>query len=455
MRMGIRGRFKSITPKVLWPAFRFFDKYLIHSLYVYFALKRSICRFFCKRHSLPPQPVPLLFSHIDFGSYPGDNLDFHLDAAHITYKSGRHSVYIESYEDIAKINPEITQKYPYPVALKLIKSQELAPDATPYYTSRRLAPASTWFSMVAIGSMFEQAVVSNLLNDRNVAPRVYDIVHLQSESGSWRYAYVVQPIKGEVVTGNAGIQFVARFKKAMEQLGMETMSIQEHCDLRPPEFRNNIISDTNGIYYVDIQNFVLADRRFGDKLLLTMEQRKLQNRQKSGKPCIGSVDTSVNLAELFQKCGVSIKKTVCVDILTEDESLAIEALAAGCIWCHLARFENDISLVKRYLYYHGYSRFCLSEYDIEVISKNTIFKRLTYPKVLFLSAKGIGESTPLVREQFAEYLLLAGTEGESGEDLTALHEYYEPSSRVLAVSRVSLSNNEVLSVLLSRQLGHE
>jgi hypothetical protein len=59
------------------------------------------------------------------------------------------------------------------------------------------------------------------------------------------------------------------------------MLIQEHCDLRLPEFGHNIISDTNEICYLDIQNFVLADRRFGDKLLLTMEQRKLKKQAKN------------------------------------------------------------------------------------------------------------------------------------------------------------------------------
>lgn len=453
MRTGIRGSLKSIIPNMLWPVFRFFDRYLINSMYVYLALKRGLFRFCSKRHSLRPQPVPLLFSHIDFGSYPGDNLNSHLDAAHITYKSGRHSVYIESYEDIAKINPELTQKYPYPVALKLIKSQELSSDTTPYYTSCRLAPASTWFSMVAVGSMLEQAVVSNLLNEQSVAPRVYDIVHFKSESGSWRYAFVVQPIKGEMVTGNAGIQFVSRFIEAMGQFGMETMSIQEHCDLRPPEFRHNIISDTNGIYYVDIQNFVLADRRFGDKLLLTMEQRKLKNRRKSEKTWIESANNSVNLTELFRRCGIDIKEIACVDIITEDESMAIEALAAGCIWCHLARFENDMSFVMRYLYYHGYSRFCLSDYGIELINNNDIFKSLPYSKVLFLSGKNVVEGIPLVKEHFAEYLLLIGTKGESEEDLVTLHKTYEPSCRILTTSCVSLSDTEVCSVLLSRTAG--
>ncbi len=49
--------------------------------------------------------------------------------------------------------------------------------------------------MYAVGSMLEQAVVSNLLNGQGVAPKVYDIIRLESGDGSWRYAYVVQPIK--------------------------------------------------------------------------------------------------------------------------------------------------------------------------------------------------------------------------------------------------------------------
>lgn len=457
MSIGIRGSLKSIIPEALWPLLRFFDKYLINSLYVYFFLKRSLFRIFNKRHSLKPQPISYQYSHIEFGSYPGDSLESHLEAAQIQFKSGRHSVYIESYEDIAKINPELTDKYPDSVALKLIKSQEISPDTTPYYTSHKLAPASTWFSMVAIGSMLEQAVVSNLLSEQNVAPRVYDIVHFRSESGSWRYAFVVQPIIGEVVTGNAGIEFVSHFKKVLKQFGMETISIAEHCDLRPPEFRHNIIGDTNGIYYVDMQNFVLASKGFGDDLLFTMEQRKLNNQRETGKTSIELVRNPGNFDTFFQSCGLDIESLVCIDLFVEDESLAIAALSSGCMWCHLARYENDISFVMKCLFYQGYSRFCVSEFHDKDMDYLDRYRRIPYPKVLMLPAKNARLGIPLLNSHVIEYLLFVGTEGESEEDLIHLHNDYELPTRILSKSCVSLddSDSEVYSVLLCRHLVHK
>lgn len=171
---------------------------------------------------------------------------------------------------------------------------------------------------------------------------ILSILNRKPVAGDMRLLF--NSIKGEMVTENTGIQFVSRCKKAMGYLGMETISIQEYCYLRPAQFRHNIVSDTNGICYVDIQNFVLADRRFGDKLLLTMQQRKLRNRRKSEKTWIASANNSVNLTELFRGCVINIKEIACIDFITEDESKAIEALAARYTW-NILRYLKTICLL--------------------------------------------------------------------------------------------------------------
>ncbi|MCK5664519.1 MAG: hypothetical protein KAI17_13600, partial [Thiotrichaceae bacterium] len=312
-----------------------------------------------KHHSLKPQSIPIVCSDINLGVYPGLGLASILEKVQIKYKSGRHSIYIESLDDIAKINPDITKRFPFPVALKLIKSQELSPDKTPYYTSHKLAPASTWFSMVAVGSMLEQAVVSNLLNEKGVAPRVYDIIRLEARDGSWRFAYVVQPIKGKVVTGKKGEKFITRFKVVLEQYGMETISIKEHCDLSPPDFRNNIRSDSTGTYYVDIQNFVQLSSSFGKQLLVNIGRYRNKNTsfhtQKS--------EEISTLNSFLTSGGLDLSTSTCMDICMPNESLMIEVMAEGCGWYYCVRSSEDVLLVRKYLYYHSFCRFDVLRLD--------------------------------------------------------------------------------------------
>ncbi|MDH4318042.1 MAG: hypothetical protein OEV64_06600 [Desulfobulbaceae bacterium] len=266
---------------------------------------------------------------------------------------GRHSFYLSRRADIEKICPALLDFYPYPFGLKIVKSGEISPDGSPYYTSRLLAPASSHMSMRAVGSMLEKVSISNLLHEYGVAPRVYDLVRLESSAGSY-HAFIVQHVGGDFVTGEEGVKFIRRFLRVFQRLELEIISIDEHCDLRPPDFRHNIVADLSGSYYVDIQNFVLYTSGYGTKIQKRLRQLMMNDGPVSG----GGRDLSLRRVEGFlQSCGVSIQKARILDLWGDDGTMARQLLTMGVGRVSMIRPVKLASLIRQTLYLCGFSRF--------------------------------------------------------------------------------------------------
>ena len=374
MSSGVRGDLKSVIPKALWPIFRFIDVFLINFFYVFLAGSKYYVNRSQKRHVFLHQHIRKWRTALRLGGPDGSKLEENLTSTGISCLSGRHSVFIGEPDDIERISPGLTCRYPHPVALKLIKSQEISGDGTPYYTSNRLAPASTWFSMYAVGTMLEKATVSNLLNVAGVAPRVYDLVILESGCGEWIVAFVGEAVLGGVVTGDEGICFIEKFKKVLTKLGMATISIKEHCDLRPPEFRHNIQRDDSGTYYVDIQNFVLKSSQVGRDLLKRADQQRRWPQEGAN----GDEDTAPegalfqNLVDFLTPSGIAIETASCLDWKLPGEQITISWLHAGGRWAYIVRPDEVSELVTDYLYYHGFSRFDILPLVTATLPEDTI-----------------------------------------------------------------------------------
>ncbi|MBM9513000.1 hypothetical protein [Desulfogranum marinum] len=362
----MRKILKKIIPEWLWPWFRWIDKYLINLMYGFFVLKLLPARKRLNTFRIIEQSLPIFPTNIVFDSSPAADITNSLDKYNIAYKSGRHSAYLSGHKALAQINQALTGRYPEPFGLKIIKSRQLSPDGSPYYTSELLAPASTNWSMRAIGSVFEKSIVSNLLHEEGVAPRVYDIITLKSVDNVVYFALVVQHIEGPVVHGSEGTTFIKGFKNVLKQKGLATVSIAEHCDLRAPLFRDNIVRDNNRTYYVDIQNFILSDlnkiselehaiqaRYHGDLLSdLFLSTKALTRTGESLFARFGST-----LATMIEKSGFSVERSVVLDSCYGVGTALSCLLSHGLYWGYVIRPETDCSLLKSWLYISGASRF--------------------------------------------------------------------------------------------------
>ena len=252
--MEFRSYSKTFIPKFLWPFGRWIDRIILKTVYVFFSIRRYA--FALRNEKLVEGMIFPSFDIVIPGYNPeAETLSDYLKQKGIYVLEGMHSIYVSLPCDIDALCPDLRRGYPENIGLKIIKSQEDAPDHSRYYTSYKLAPASTAFSMRAVGSVFEKVIVSNLLNLNKCAPRVYGNIKLKYNELIFD-GLVVQNIEGEMVTGEAGVRFMNIFKKTLNTLGIGTVSIKEHSDLLPPDFRNNIKFDGKDYYYVDIQNFI-------------------------------------------------------------------------------------------------------------------------------------------------------------------------------------------------------
>ncbi len=423
--MGIRAKLKTIVPESLWPFFRKIDKYVINATYFSLSQKRAFKRSRIDPHHCFQQQIKVFSTDLSFGE-SGSQLETCLINAGFKCKSGRHSVYVWRQEDISRIHPNIAVSYPeIVVGLKIVKSRQIAPDNTPYYTSSLLAPASSKWSMKAVGSMEEKKAVSNLLHLSGVAPRVYDIVKLESIDGSSQFAFVVQHIEGEIVHGEKGKRFIYEFKNALSGCGMETISISEHSDLRPPDFRNNIVTSEAGTFYVDIQNFVLSDSaliRDTEKMLVKYLNDLSDNSQNViGRDKAKRIDWE--RYSRFNQALFSGLKEVGVEV---DQSIfffaprcvlqvcTLFALHHGALWCYLG---DD--MLKKWLFINGCTRFsCFTGVERGLVENNQ-HQTCLYRVFVIHSSEPI--DLPKEKEETKDFLLVVQQSGREKSAVVLSH----------------------------------
>lgn len=350
MDNGFRKRLKGLVPEKTWPLLRWFDKQLIYCLYIWLWAKRvfvypriPVCAKCFGSQSISKFPVT-----IDYNSAQPGSFFSQLKSQGYTVFEGRHSIYLGDSGDIERFCPGFLERYPKNVGLKIVKSLAISNDSTPYYTSRKIAPASTWFSMRAVGSMLEKMTVSNLLYLEGVAPRVYDIVQLTTNQGIRHYAFVVEHIQGSVLTGLPASEFMKSFKMALNVNGMKTVSIKEHRDLRPPEYNRNIMAGDSSTCYVDIQNFVLSDKE------------RIEQVIGEKKNYLWSPDTYQTIVKRIGKTSVSFRDQKILLLGNYSAGLLPNILSNGARWCSAVLQDEDVlESYEKALYLYGMSRFDL------------------------------------------------------------------------------------------------
>ena len=133
----------------------------------------------------------------------------------ISFQEGEFAVYISDQKAIDKILPKIREYYPHSIGLKIIKSQIESPDGTPFYCGTDASETATTIVMKSVGSVNDKKIISNILSEYDVAPRVYDVVKIKSEENEL-FAMIVEHIDGKVVEGVEGEGFLKKFFLILE-----------------------------------------------------------------------------------------------------------------------------------------------------------------------------------------------------------------------------------------------
>lgn len=359
-----------------------------------------------------------------------DNLSLKkfLDESGFAYKEGEYAIYIENNSIIDSINGEILKKYPYTIALKIIKSQELSKDGMPFYCGSEVSDTSSFIVKIAVGSILEKSIISNLLHEYKVTPRVYDIIRIVS-GDSCLYAMVVQPVKGEYVYGEAGVTFLEKFYSICEKEDVSIIGGTNCGDFKPETFGNNIIKDETSTYYIDVQNFHLnnSSKRI-EKLVNTINEvthfggtNPFRNSRYAYQsiPALGLTgkrDSFYRLHKInsfLERNNVNLEDKNILDVGCNLGLFIWYSLCKGAKWCVGADMPNTARVTRRFLNESGFMRFDIIGGDLK---QNTIIDKMPDTKfdiVFYMSIElHIGFPDWINKIKF-RYFIYEGHEGEN------------------------------------------
>ena len=359
---------------------------------------------------------------------------------------GRHTLYLYRESDIQRINPELISHYPHPFGLKIIKSQEMSPDGTPYYTSNKVARSSSLISMRAVGSVKEKTIISNILSLKNVAPKVYDIVKLQSDNMTV-FAMVVQHIDGKILTGQAAVDFIVEFKRVLESEGILILGPRDAEDFQPPDFRRNIVCDPTGSYYVDIQNFVFRNaRERSGKLADAIHEvidlgesrcfrpEKYRDESVPGLLMQGGRDglrTIFKIREFLDQNQVGFQDSTVLDVACNLGMFSAYALSRGARWCVGLERPEIVQVARQFLFEHGFTRFDMIGCDVKEASVAGLLPLRKYDWVIYASTDEYIGFPDWLNKLDMRFLLYKGHARETVKDIATNVKEWSPQIEIV------------------------
>jgi hypothetical protein len=459
---GIRTFLKTKIPVRFWGILRFFDKYVIYILYCWYLIRRiRYQRSNCDAISSSQQFTFSFESDIIRYPYKNSKLSDILGNLGFQFSEGRHSIYIYRQTDIQKVSPALIDFYPTVFGLKIIKSQEISFDGTPYYTSNKLAKATNRISMRAVGSMKEKAFISNLLNLHGAAPKVYDIIKLVFGDQIY-FAFVVQHVQGYAVTGEDGITFINYLNRVLDKTGIEVLGIKEHCDFRPPEFRHNIISDMSGVYYVDIQNFVMFDKMYHKHLakrwqtVIAKDKKRFYPKQFFSLIYPNSVknkneeppDYFAELNHFLEQYRINLNKYKVLDIGCNLGYFIMFALNQGARWCVGIDTEEMVDTGRQLLYQSGFTRFDMLGWHSRKLYLSTSAPFANYDLLHYFSTGGSFQLLEEFKKSRFKILLYEGQPHENINDMVSQIELWPLKVDIIGHCKLKSGKDEVIPIIL-------
>ena len=356
-----------------------------------------------------------------------DDVKVLLNEGNIAYEEGEFALYISNQSDIDSLFPGLTLRYPYRFGVKLIKSQVMSDDGTPFYCGYDASRTSTHVIMRAVGSANDKKIISNILSEFNVAPRVYDLVKIVDKNRQI-HCLIVEHIDGNHLEGKAGSEFLNNFFGVLEQANIDFLGGRKSGDFSPPYFGRNIISDSNNTYYVDIQNFRLKDQGVNDSIVQSInnethfgESSFLRSRRYSYQSVPelkihGKRDSLIRLDMIdgiIKGNNIELSDSVILDVGCNLGLFLRYSIMEGAQWVVGLDMPEVTKVERNYMYRRGFSNFDILGCDL---TQKDHIVRLPYKKyhiVFYMSIEGHIGFPEWLEEISFDYMLYEGHEGES------------------------------------------
>jgi len=393
------------------------DNYRDLFFYSSILFKRVLCFYLSFPFRYPlSQVIQTIHPKLNFLKENNFNIALSLHESGFSFQEGRHCIYLSDKNDLVRLLGDVLSDYPKKIGLKIVKSREISPDGTPFYTSSRNAPASNYITTRAVGSLLEKAIISNILSLSGFAPRVYDVICLGLAECHF-FGFVVQHIDGDQVRGKEGLDFMDSFRRILKKEQITIVAAKRNKDLKPPDFNHNIYSFMGHGVYIDIQNFAIFNKKeyyypvhflkrfdVGSHSTATSPNPKRYFSFQERWVFKNNLMKFAKILDLFiAEQNIDLKEQVVFDMGDPAGLFTSIALSLGAFWSYIFTQNEEKIKTKRFLFENGFSRFQLNH-----MSNQSDFEKIINEiKILFYNVNYSSDSLiRLVQSNRIQNLLL-------------------------------------------------
>ncbi len=264
----------------------------------------------------------------------------------IQINEGRWTVYVPPQEELERLFPFITEKYPRNAGLKILKSFG-HPESVKYISqSYQSHPYHPFLK----GDMRQFIRVANHLYYIGIGPRLYDVIAMKTDTQTLT-SFVIQHIDSDGLNDNDYVNFMAQLREIISQEVVVPMiqSWENHKDFSLPDCNENLIrSNTDGkLYYIDFQSFIFKSEKKYLKNIVKQHKNTLHFGTEAallgGKFLYQSIpgidhgrrDTERRwkiFLELLEKVGEDLHDKVVFDICCNAGMVLYNCLVNGAYW---------------------------------------------------------------------------------------------------------------------------
>ena len=293
----------------------------------------------------------------------------------LEYKQGGHTIYLPPASIQNSGFAILNAKYPPGFGIKILKNPGGPNEATYLFEPRRLS----WLHQKLLYRPPHLTLVSNLLFQKNLGPRLYDLTQLQFGDKTWT-CFVLEHIAGSVPSISRCNRGIARLR-SLQCHGILALNLPEGwCDeeFRPPRCNGNAFVNKAGEFkYIDFQNFLLC--KYGDYLEALAAQavsatafgfasrERTQNPVGRGRHLLVGMSSDSGrtkvLKKLLQAAAVTFTDRVVLELNCGLGVTVAQYLRLGAAWCHAWGCTELTGHAEHILSALGCTRFSMSYVD--------------------------------------------------------------------------------------------
>jgi hypothetical protein len=295
---------------------------------------------------LLPVQAPQTFEILGVHANTAGELQNWLTRMGLEYKQGGHTIYLPpasiQNSDFAILNGS----YPPDFGIKILKNPGGPNEAAYLFGPRRLS----WLHRKLIYRPPHLTLVSNLLFQKNLGPRLHDLAQLRFGDETWT-CFVLEHIAGRVPSISRCNRGIARLRSLQGQ-GILALNLPEGwCDeeFRPPRCNGNAFVNKAGEFkYIDFQNFLLCKYADYIKTLAAQAVSATASGFASGESTQDHVDRGRHLLvemssdsartrvlkKLLQAAAVTVADQVVLELNCGLGVSVAQYLRLGAAWCH-------------------------------------------------------------------------------------------------------------------------